>query len=616
MFTLHEKFFLIITDLILVTSSILIAFIIRFLEEENGFYMVLEWLKGWHSVKIILISLGCIIVFFFFDLYGKVWRYAGINELISIFTAVTLCFLLFSIPVFISEGGFFPRSVTIISWLLCLMLVGGVRMLLKWVSLRQRKRVPVITRNLLIVGVGDEAEGYVREILRQEDLHYIPVGFIALDMRKKNVKIHGVQVVGTIEDIPDVVSKYGVQQITIALPVISGQLINKIMTTGKELGVDISIIPSVSEILDGKVTLTQSREIRIEDLLGREPVKFDNPEIAELIRGQTVLVTGAGGSIGRELCRQILNFNPKSLVLLGHGENSIHEAWLELRERDASIELRQVIADIQNKDKIRKVFEKFSFTVVFHAAAHKHVPLMEDNPDEAIANNIIGTRNLAHISRECGVEKFVMVSTDKAVQPTSVMGGTKKVAENIIRAFSTSSKTRFMIVRFGNVLGSRGSVVQTFKRQISHGGPVTVTDPNMTRYFMTAPEAVLLILLSASMGKGGEIFILDMGRPVNILTLAKTLIELSGYEPEKDIPIVFTGARLGDKLFESLSDDKEELIKTKYSKILSVNAKSLDYDKVLKDVNELERLLRDFEFKGLLEKFKELIPTIVQDFDI
>ena len=614
MFTFREKLFLIIVDLIVVTSSILLAFVIRFLEEKDGFYLILEWLKGWHSVKIILLVVGCIIVFFLFDLYGKVWRYAGINELISIFTAVSVSFFIFSIPVMIMGGGFLPRSVIVISWLLCLVFVGGVRMLLKWASLRQKYRTPVIVKRLLIVGTGDEAEGYVREILRQKDGQYRPVGFIALDERKKNLKIHGVPVVGITDDISEIVPRCKADQVTIALPVVSGQLINKIMTEGKKLGINVSIIPSVSEILDGKVTLAHSREIQIEDLLGREPVKFDNPEIADFIKNERVLVTGAGGSIGKELCRQILNFQPSSLILLGHGENSIHEVWLELRDRAAGTELRQVITDIQNKNKLCKIFERYKPAVVFHAAAHKHVPLMEHNPDEAISNNIMGTRNLVSLADKHGVKKFVMVSTDKAVLPTSVMGATKKIAENVVRVYSKTSECQFIIVRFGNVLGTRGSVIHTFKKQIDRGGPVTVTDPEMTRYFMTAPEAVLLILLAASIGEGGEIFVLDMGRPINILQLAKTMIELSGYEPEKDIPIVFTGPRQGDKMEERLHNDEEELSNTRHPKIFSVNTKPLEADKVRRDVALLEEYLKSLSFNKLFEKLKELVPTIIQDF--
>jgi len=608
MFNWQEQLFLIILDIILIPSGIFLAFLLRFFEEDGGLYLMLKWVSGIELIKIIVFVFFSITIFYFFGLYGKVWRYAGVSEVISIFNGVSLCFIVFSIPVFVTGGIFYPRSVTIMSWIICLSLVGGIRMLLKWVSLRQTFRGS--SRNLLIVGTGDEAEGYAREILRQKDLEYRPIGFVDEDMRKKNVKIHGVPVLGVIDDISLLISRYKVEKITIAIPVISRQLINKILSVGKQMGVDISIIPSVSEILDGKVTLTQSREIRIEDLLGREPVRFDNPEIADFIKGQKILVTGAGGSIGRELCRQIINFKPESLYLLGHGENSIHESYLDLSSRASPVELKQVICDIQNRGKIFRVFEKYNFTVVFHAAAHKHVPLMEDHPDEAISNNILGTRNLVEASDKYGVKRFVMVSTDKAVSPASVMGGTKKIAESIVRSYAIDSKTKFIIVRFGNVLGTRGSVVQTFKHQIGYGGPVTVTHPDMTRYFMTAPEAVLLILQAASMGHGGEIFILDMGRPVNILTLARNLIELSGYEPEKDIPVVFSGLRPGEKLTESLYDEQEELLKTENPKILSVKTGPLNRDKILKDIEDIENFLKTQSFEKLIEKFRTMVPTI------
>ena len=611
MFNWQEQLFLIILDIILIPSGIFLAFLLRFFEEDCGLYLMLKWVSGIELIKIIIFVLFCIIIFYCFGLYGKVWRYAGVSEVVSIFNSVSLCFILFAIPVFVTGGTFYPRSVTVISWLICLSLVGGIRMLLKWVSLRQTFRGS--SRNLLIVGTGDEAEGYAREILRQKALEYRPVGFVDEDTRKKHVKIHGVPVLGVIDDIPLLISRYKIEKITIAIPVISRHLINKILSMGKQMGVDISIIPSVSEILDGKVTLTQSREIRIEDLLGREPVRFDNPDIADFIKGQKILVTGAGGSIGRELCRQIINFKPASLYLLGHGENSIHESYLDLSSRASPVELKQIICDIQNRAKIFRIFEKYNFTVVFHAAAHKHVPLMEEHPDEAIANNILGTRNLVEASDKYGVKRFVMVSTDKAVSPASIMGGTEKIAEKIVRAYAVNSATKFIIVRFGNVLGTRGSVVHTFKHQISSGGPVTVTHPDMTRYFMTAPEAVLLILQAASMGQGGEIFILDMGRPVNILTLAKNLIELSGYDPEHDIPIVFSGLRPGEKLTERLYDEEEELVKTENSKILSVKTSSPDRDRVIKDIQDIETLLKKQSFNDLIVKFREIVPTIGQN---
>jgi len=406
-----------------------------------------------------------------------------------------------------------------------------------------------------------------KELANHPEIGKRAVGFIDDDPSKANSVLMGLPVLGTRDGIRRVIHDYGVNEVIVAMPSAPGGVIRATMDACKDLKVRIKTLPGVYELVDGKVSVKQLRDIQIEDLLGREPVDLDLDQIGAYLAGQTVLVTGAGGSIGSEICRQITRFKPKSIVLLGHGENSIFEIEQELDRRHPGQHTVAVIADVRDEHRIGRVFEQYKPDVVFHAAAHKHVPLMEANPEEALTNNVFGTRNVARAADKHGSKRFVMISTDKAVNPISVMGMSKRVAEMVVQAIGSTSRTKFMAVRFGNVLGSRGSVVPMFRKQIAEGGPVTVTHPDMTRYFMTIPEAVQLVIQAGAMGHGGEVFVLDMGEPIKITRLAEEIIRLSGMEPGKDMEIVYTGVRPGEKLFEEILTTEEVATTTRHKKI-------------------------------------------------
>ncbi|MGI6519038.1 MAG: polysaccharide biosynthesis protein [Bacillota bacterium] len=404
-----------------------------------------------------------------------------------------------------------------------------------------------------------------------------------------------------------------VDEVIIAMPSAGGQAIREVVATCRQLDVKIQTLPGMYEIVDGKVSLKQLRDIQIEDLLGREPVRMDMKEIGAYLAGRKVLITGAGGSIGSEICRQVALFKPKCIVLLGHGENSIFEIQNDLARRFPTLTTHAVIADVRDAERIEKVFEKYRPDVVFHAAAHKHVPLMEANPEEALTNNVFGTRNVAQAADRYKVKRFVMISTDKAVNPVSIMGMSKRIAEMVVQAVGAESSTRFMAVRFGNVLGSRGSVVPLFRKQIAEGGPVTVTHPDMTRYFMTIPEAVQLVIQAGAMGQGGEVFVLDMGEPVKIVDLAEEIIRLSGYEPGRDIEIVYTGIRPGEKLFEEILTSDEAAIATRHKKIFVSQEAQPDAEMFLGAICDVEDTYRTMGQREIAEKLEELVNTEWQD---
>jgi len=398
-------------------------------------------------------------------------------------------------------------------------------------------------------------------------------------------------VLGARSELAEIIERYHVGEVIVAMPSVPGSVIREVMDACRDLKVKIKTLPGVYELVDGKVSVKQLRDIQIEDLLGREPVDLDLDQIGAYLAGQTVLVTGAGGSIGSEIVRQITRFKPKSIILLGHGESSIFEIEQELKRRHPGQRTVAVIADIRDEHRIDRVFEEYKPDVVFHAAAHKHVPLMEANPEEALTNNVLGTRNVARSADKHGAKRFVMISTDKAVNPISVMGMSKRAAEMIVQSIGSTSQTKFMAVRFGNVLGSRGSVVPMFRRQIAEGGPVTVTHPDMTRYFMTIPEAVQLVIQAGAMGKGGEIFVLDMGEPIKITQLAEEIIRLSGMEPGKDIEIAYTGIRPGEKLFEEILTTEEVATSTKHRKIFVAKDAEPDVEALRATMREIAQVV-------------------------
>jgi FlaA1/EpsC-like NDP-sugar epimerase len=566
-------------DVLLLSVGAWLSFIIRL--DTEGIQKLIPTVVIYAGTSVVAKPL----VFYFFGLYHRYWRYASADDLLLIGAGTFVAIVVVSglvylvLPIFVTYEAV-PRSIPVIDWLLTMALVGGVRFaarVLPRSPYTGRTRPSELTR-VLVMGAGDAGAMIVRELKHNPQLGMEVVGFIDDDLGKHDVRIHGVPVLGDRHDLLRVAQLDKVHEVIIAMPTASGKAIREIVHICEQADVRTKIIPGMYELLDGTVSVGQLRNVEIEDLLRREPIQTDTASVSAMIRGKRVLVTGGGGSIGSELCRQIWRCGPAALVVLGHGENSIFDIVNEL-ERAASAAgnkdrynkplpvLHAVVADIRFADRIRAVFEERRPDIVFHAAAHKHVPLMELNPTEAITNNVLGTRNLLDSARATGVEHFVMISTDKIVNPTSVMGASKRVAELLVHQAAVTSGKPYVAVRFGNVLGSRGSVVLTFKQQIAAGGPVTVTHPDMRRYFMTIPEAVQLVLQAAVLGQGGEVFVLDMGEPVKIVDLAKDLIELSGLGLGRDVDIVFTGMRPGEKLFEELFVPGEDYRRTGHEKI-------------------------------------------------
>lgn len=530
-------------------------------------------------------------VFVALGLYTRYWRYASIDEMVQIAvavavstTAIVVLFFAARLPALdicprYPAACSLPRSIPFIDALLVLLAVGGVRFSVRLADLLQQQRADQGAKRILIMGAGEAGAMIVKEMRSNPQLGLLPVAFLDDDPRKQAVRIRGLPVLGTRQDIPRMVRERQADEVIIAMPTAAGKEIREVMRICAQVGVQARTIPGMYELLDGTVRINQLRPVEIEDLLRREPVVVDNAALHQLIQGRRVAVTGGGGSIGSELCRQVLRYDPAELLILGHGENSVFEIYQELRHWEStrhvhhrpgagqSTIITPLIVDIRFAQRMLALFQQHRPEIVFHAAAHKHVPLMEQNPAEAITNNVLGTRNVLEAALAAGVERFVMISTDKAVNPTSIMGASKRAAELLVQQAARSSQWPYVAVRFGNVLGSRGSVVLTFKKQIALGGPVTVTHPEMRRYFMTIPEAVQLVLQAAALGCGGEVFMLDMGEPVRIVDLAQDLIRLSGLEVGRDIDIVFTGMRPGEKLYEELFVDGETYQRTRHEKI-------------------------------------------------
>ncbi len=509
--------------------------------------------------------------------YARYWRYASVNDLILLSSTVSVSVLLVTVVSLLGShllmGTFFiPRSIPFIFLPMAVGFMAGPRLAARVMAEQERRKGRGETKPVLVMGAGDAGALIVREIQYNPHLGMDVIGFLDDNVAKHHTRIYGVQVLGNRHELARVAAKYNVRRVIIAIPTADGSEIREIVKICEQADVETRIMPGLYELLNGSVSVSQLRPVEIEDLLRRDPIQIDAAAVKQLAQGKRILVTGGGGSIGSELCRQIASLNPAHLLLLGHGENSVFDIHNELRRRFPKLSVNVIIADIRDRERLHTLFERYQPQIVFHAAAHKHVPLMEANPCEAITNNVLGTRNLVELAAQHDVGHFVFISTDKAVNPTSVMGASKRCAELIVHRVAHETGRPYVAVRFGNVLGSRGSVVPFFKKQIEAGGPVTVTHPDMVRFFMTIPEAVQLVLQAATLGQGGEVFVLDMGKPVRIQDLARDLIRLSGLQPDSDIEIQFTGMRPGEKLFEELFIQGEAYAQTQHEKILVVQS--------------------------------------------
>ncbi|WP_028550879.1 polysaccharide biosynthesis protein [Paenibacillus sp. UNC451MF] len=572
--------------LIMVDSAIVLTsiFFSRFLLEADLHVITLPLV-----VSSITLLLSHHVFSMIYKLYKKAWEYASIGELVCIFKAITLSIISAAFIQEIIVQDIYVRLLAV-TWMVHILLIGGSRFCWRLVRDIYIKK-DVNKKRTLIVGAGSAGMMVVRQLIKNHDAELLPVAFIDDNINIQHLDILGIPVVGGIDQIERAVADLHIDNIVIAIPSLGKKDLNIIFRECAKTPAKTQILPMLEDIVTGKLAVNQFRDVQVEDLLGREPIELDIDSISEYITQKRVLVTGAGGSIGSEICRQITRFNPSQLILLGHGENSIYCIEMELRDRCGQTDIKFIteIADIQDPVKMMSIMNKYRPHVVYHAAAHKHVPLMERNPEEAVKNNVIGTMNVARAASKFGVGTFVMISTDKAVNPTSVMGATKRLAEMIIQHMDKSSETKFVAVRFGNVLGSRGSVIPRFKQQIEKGGPVSVTHPDMIRYFMTIPEASRLVIQAGALARGGEIFVLDMGDPVKIVDLAKNLIKLSGNSID-DIEIVFTGVRPGEKLFEELLQANEIEEQQVYPKIYIGKTADLYIEEIRKMINNYSTL--------------------------
>lgn len=607
--------YLLASDAVLLTLLPSLAYAFRF--ESFGWT---EYDAGTLRAFTLLIVPLEIIILLRFGLYRRLWRYASVWELKLIFAAgvcgAAVAWLLGAM--FLPLTGLtpvrVPLSVLAMYSVFSIAAIAMPRLLLRILgSPFPQRRASDEARRVLIAGAGAAGEMVVKEIRSNPQLGLEPIGFVDDDHAKVGNRMGALQVLGTLEQIRSVVEDHRVQELIIAMPRASGAVVRRVVRAAYEAGVRTRTVPGLFEILDGRVSVTALRAVQIEDLLRRDPVQTDLAAVRRLAEGRTVLVTGAGGSIGSELCRQLAALAPQQLVLLGHGENPIFEILHELRAAIPVPTIVPVIADIRDQVRVRHIFEQYRPHAVFHAAAHKHVPLMEHNVTEAVTNNVQGTKNLVEAAVECGTQHFVLISTDKAVRPTNVMGATKRIAEYIVQNAAMEHNRHFVSVRFGNVLGSRGSVVPTFLRQIQNGGPVTVTHPEMRRYFMTIPEAVQLVLQAGAQGRGGELFMLDMGEPVRILDLAKDMIRLSGLQEGLDVEIQFTGVRPGEKLYEEMFFNDEIAEPTEHPKVLRARNGRHDVAAMEAITRLIEHAVANGDDEALREHLRRLVPDFVSN---
>ena len=565
-----------------------------------------------YSHDVIALSVIYVVCFYLFKMYDSLWHLTGTDEFLLGVGGNILAGVLAIAYTRSPLGSTIPLNVMVVGILLSIFFVLGYRILYR-VYRRTLLYIPfkysADQRRVMIVGAGSAGTMIINEMMARRELKYNPIVLIDDDKSKLGKRISGVKIEGNRYDIPYIVGEQEIDLIIIAIPSIDPKNKAEIIEICKNTNCKLQIIPGMYEILSGEATVSRIKDVDVEDLLGRDPVQLDNKGIEDYIKGKTILVTGAGGSIGSELCRQIAVFRPKKLILFDIYENSVYDIQNELKEDFPDMNMSVLIGSIRDRNRLHEVFSKYKIDVVFHAAAHKHVPLMEDSPKEAIKNNVFGTLNLALEASEANVSRFVMISTDKAVNPTNIMGATKRLCEMIVQAMDKQSKTEFVAVRFGNVLGSNGSVIPLFKRQIAHGGPVTVTHKKIIRYFMLIPEAAQLVLQAGAFAKGGEIFVLDMGKPVKIYDLACDLIRLSGLEPNRDIKIVFTGLRPGEKLYEELLMSEEGLEDTVHKKIYVGKPTFEDMDKLTVKLEQLHKLLELENIDEIKHQMQMIVPT-------
>ncbi len=602
----HRLATVFISKTVIITSSLLLAYCLRFdfSIPRNYFPTIFYLILLAIPIKMAVFwQLGCC---------RGWWRYVAMPDLIQIAKANLIGSVVLigaSAVIFRMEN--IPRSILIIDGIVCFLLICGIRFITR--AFREHyfpmgKTFDLMPTNVLLVGAGDGGQMIAREIRQNPAINYNLVGFVDDDPYKKKAVFQGYKVLGQQEQLAELVDKYRVDEIIIAIPSATGKQIRSIVEKCQKTCVRVKILPGVGDIIGGKVSVQQVRDVDLNDLLGREPISLNELQIRNYLAKKRVLVTGAGGSIGSELCRQIAGYRPEKLILFENGETPLFAIEQELLKRFPDIAIVPIIGDIRNPARVNAIFDEQMPQVVFHAAAYKHVPMMERNPAESVNNNVRGSRILADAADHFKVEKFVMISTDKAVRPTNIMGTTKRIAELYVQALNKRSKTSFVTTRFGNVLGSNGSVIPTFKEQIKKGGPLTVTDPEVTRFFMTIPEAVQLVLQAGSMGQGGEIYLFDMGNPVKIKHLAEELIRLSGYKPYEDIGIVYTGLRPGEKLYEELLLDGEGTISTQHPKICVAKSIDISYEKLKIDIEVLLSHAKDLNIPGILEYLCKLVP--------
>lgn len=597
----NRMLIILVVDIIIIWVAIGVSYLFRFdgsipsrYEEQMQLFAVVT-------------TLICGMTLTYFRMYKRMWQYASIGEIIELFKAIAIGMILSYTVASLLYGERIPISIGTRTLEIMIILMGGSRFLWRLIRVNRVSKAE-FSNNMLVVGAGDCGALIAKEIMTSNSFKGSRlIGFVDDDTGKRNMQVVGIPVIGNRESIPDLVLMHNIHDIVIAMPSAKRSDISDMINICKLTGAKVKIIPAINDFISGRLAVQTLRNVEVEDLLGREPVKIDMQGVMGYVTDKVVLVTGAGGSIGSELSRQIASYRPSRLLLLGHGENSIYTIEMELRTTYPHVELETIIADIQDRRRIDAVFSRFKPQVVFHAAAHKHVPLMERNPSEAVKNNVFGTKNVADAADKYNAERFVMISSDKAVNPSSIMGATKRIAEMYIQSINATSETQFVAVRFGNVLGSRGSVIPRFKEQIAAGGPVTVTHPDMVRYFMTIPEAVQLVIQAGAFAKGGEIFILDMGKPVRILDLARDVIRLSGYEPDVDIEIQFSGMREGEKLFEELLTDAEATSATQHERIYIGKPSQINRAELDLQFKRFEKVLGE-DHSSVKDVIEHLVP--------